>query len=89
MIEDDELSVVRHHNRVLRRVHHALRRTHQRYEDNMDMLFRELCEQDNSAELAMEKLWRLLGLEGLCHPRDYDFIVEVAEKRLTNQISQS
>ncbi len=79
--EDDEhLEVVRHHNRVQRRVNSALRRALRYTVEYNDNLFKELCNQDKDAELAMEKLWTFGKFQ--CDPKNYDFIVEMCLRAL-------
>jgi hypothetical protein len=75
--EDEEHnSVLQKHNRVLRKVNKVLRNSHKVTKDYNDALFRELCETDKEAELAMEKLWTLGGFELICGPKDYNTVVE-------------
>jgi hypothetical protein len=72
--EDDEhMEVVRHHNRVQRRVNSALRRALRYTVEYNDNLFKELC---NSEYLAKEALERIC-IEGNldCEPDDYENII--------------
>jgi hypothetical protein len=90
MFEDeDELQVVRHHNRVVRKVNKLLRTAQKKAQEDMDNMFLELCSMDMEAELAMEKLRTLGQIE--CGPRDYDKIVEVclAALNVTKPIDQN
>ena len=74
-MEDDHLSVVRHHNRVLRKVHKTLRRTIREQKEQADANFLKICETQTEAELAMEKLWTLGKLN--CDPSDYESIIDI------------
>ena len=74
-MEDDHLSVVRHHNRVLRKVHKTLRRTIREQKEQADSNFIKICETQTEAELAMEKLWTLGKLN--CDPSDYESIIDI------------
>ncbi len=81
--EDEELtSVVRHHNRTLRKVNKALRTAHRLTQEYNDSLFTELCDSSTEAERALRRLWEEGGLESLCSPEDYDTIVNTAIKAL-------
>jgi hypothetical protein len=80
--EDEEiLHVVRRHNRILRKVHKVLRRNLQQKQEHADNIFVELCS-NNEAQLAMEKLWALGGIQDICGPQDYDKIVDTCLSRL-------
>ena len=72
--EDSYIEVVRHHNRVLRKVHKTLRNALKLQQDKADSNFIEICETKTEAELALEKLWTLGEFE--CGPLDYEYIVE-------------
>lgn len=69
-------SVVRLHNRALRRVVRALRASRKRQAEGIDRLFQELC--DPSAREAAEKAFGELWGSGRfdCGPQDYEFMVE-------------
>ena len=77
--EDDHLSVVRHHNRVLRKVHKTLRRTIREQKEQADENFLNICETQTDAESALEKLWTFGGFRG---PLDYEFLVEMCLRAL-------
>ncbi len=72
--------VIKNHNRVLRRVNKALRKSNETVNEYSDSLFAELCNSNTEAELAMEKLWTLGEFQ--CDPRNYDFIVEMCLRAL-------
>ena len=80
--DDEQIDVVRHHNRVQRRVNSSLRRALKYSVEYNDNLFMELCnsDSDKEAKLAMEKLWTLGKFQ--CGPQDYDFIVEMCIRAL-------
>ena len=89
MNEDlQEVEVLRHHNRALRRVHKKLRSAQKIDREYSDMLFMELCNTSTAAQAAMEKLWTLGGVSDECGPQDYDKIVELLLEKLnvTNPI---
>ena len=69
-------SVVRGHNRTLRRIVSTLRRRVQSQRSYADTLFVELCNTTPAAELALREIWEKAGLD--CSPDDYDTIVEKA-----------
>jgi histone acetyltransferase (RNA polymerase elongator complex component) len=87
--EVEETFVVRHHNRILRKVNKSLRKVTQKQQEHNDELFLQLCETENDAIIAMEKL-RTLG-EIDCDPLDYDTIVVRSLEALgkTQAIDQS
>ena len=92
MWEDiEEVEVLRHHNRALRRVHKKLRSAQKIDHEYSDMLFLELCNTDTAAQTAMEKLWTLGGVSDKCGPQDYNKIVELLLEKLnvTIPIDQS
>jgi len=75
MDEDvQEITVLRHHNRALRKVHKQLRKAQKADQEYSDLLFQELCSSNKEAEVAMGELWARGGFN--CGPRDYEFIVE-------------
>jgi len=85
-MDDEHVSVIRHHNRVLRKVNKSLRSTHKKIQEQADENFLQILEVKSDAEIALEKLWTLGGFE--CGPSDYDFIVESCVRAL-NPIDQS
>jgi hypothetical protein len=82
-MEDDQLSVVRHHNRVLRTVHKTLRNALKLQQEKADSNFIEICETKTEAELAIEELWMRGELD--CSPQDYQTIIELAVAALQQQ----
>lgn len=89
--DSEEVNVVRHHNRALRRVNKKLRSAQKLDQEYSDLLFLELCNTDTAAREAMEKLWTLGGLTDKCGPQDYDMIVALLLEKLnvTIPIDQS
>lgn len=84
--EDEQvLTVVRHHNRALRRVNKSLRDSHKLNQEYNDALFEELCSHNTDAELALRKLWEEGGLQLSCSSEDYTFIVDSAIRALNVQ----
>jgi hypothetical protein len=86
---DEHIDVLRHHNRVQRRVNQALRRTLQEHRNRADENFIALCTTKTEAQEALEKLWTLGEIN--CGPEDYDTIVEhcLEALRQVNPIDQS
>lgn len=76
--QDDQDVVIRHHNRILRKVNKALRSSHKLTQEYNDALFEELCNHNSEAELALRKLWKEGGFQPPCGPEDYDMIVDSA-----------
>lgn len=75
-------SVVRGHNRMLRRIVHTLRariHTNKAYED---ALFIELCNTSPAAEQELRRLWEEGGFQPPCGPEDYQEIVDVSIRAL-------
>jgi hypothetical protein len=81
MHNEEELAVVRQHNRALRTVHRQLRRALKYFTEYNDELFLELCNSNKEAELAFEKLWTLGGITE-CGPQDYNKIVEICLSKM-------
>ena len=71
--EDSYIEVVRHHNRVLRKVHKTLRNALKLQQEKADSNFIEICETKTEAELALEKLWAFGGFFG---PLDLEILVD-------------
>ena len=70
--ELEEVFVLRHNNRAQRSVNKALRRALKRYQIQNDELFLELCNTDQSAESALERIWSEAKLD--CEIKDYETI---------------
>lgn len=75
-------SVVRGHNRTLRRIVSTLRRRIENGKVYTDGLFIELCNTKPVAEQAMRRLWEEGGFQPPCGPEDYEEIVETALRAL-------
>jgi hypothetical protein len=71
-------SVVRGHNRLLRRIVRTLRGRIHTNKAYQDALFVELCNTSPAAELALRRLWEEGGFLPPCGPEDYDEIVDKA-----------
>jgi hypothetical protein len=72
-MEDEHMEVVRHHNRVLRKVNHKLRNTARIQKEQADENFLRICEIKTEEQLAVEKLWTFGGFNG---PLDLDILVD-------------
>lgn len=75
-------SVVRGHNRLLRRIVRTLRGRLQTNKAYQDALFLELCNSSPAAELAMREIWEKGGFQPPCGPDDYDEIVDTCIRAL-------
>lgn len=82
-LDDEHVSVIRHQNRTLRKVHKTLRRAVKEAQEKADENFAQICEVKTEAELAIEEL-RMRG-ELECSPEDYHMIVELAVEALKQQ----
>ena len=71
---DEELQVLRQQRRAQRSVNKQLRRVMRHFQNHNDELFLELCNADSFAQVALEKIRTLGGIE--CGPSDYDLIVD-------------
>jgi hypothetical protein len=85
-LDNEQLEVIRQHNKALRKVHKTLRRALKFAVEYNDNLFLELCNSDKEAELAMEELWARGNFK--CGPRDYRDIVEACLTALAKPIDQ-
>jgi hypothetical protein len=75
LTEDEEIvDVLRSHRRTLRTVNKKIRKQVQELQDNADTLFAEICNTNNEAVLAMEKLAKFGGFE--VGPANYNHVVE-------------
>lgn len=84
MQQDDNvesLEVLRHHNRVLRKSNKSLRSIRSHFQNHADELFLELCNADSDAQIALEKIRTLGGIE--CGSGDYQMIVDSCLKALS------
>ncbi len=72
--EEEQIAILRKHNRALRSVHKQLRRALNHVTSYSDELFLELCDSGNESDIAFEKLWALGRFD--CGPKDYTYIVE-------------
>ena len=77
--EDDQVYVVRHQNRILRKVNRALRRTRNEIQEQADANFLQVCEVKSESQLAVEKLWTYGGFNG---PLDLEVLVDTCLKLL-------
>lgn len=75
-------SVVRGHNRTLRRIVSTLRQRVQNQKTYQDALFIELCGTSPAAEIALRRLWEEGGFQPPCGPEDYEEIVDTAIRAL-------
>ncbi len=71
--DDEQLEVVRHHKRVLRRVNSALRSALKYTVEYNDNLFKELCNSESLAKEALERICIEGNLD--CAPDDYENII--------------
>lgn len=84
--EDEQVQVIRQHNRALRGVNRQLRRLLKRTQENADYVFNELCNTESEAEKVLEEIRTLCGLgKSLgnyldnsleCDPDDYESVIE-------------
>ena len=75
LAEDEEIvDVLRSHRRTLRTVNKKIRKQVQELQDHADTLFAEICNTNDEAVLAMEKLATFGGLE--IGPENYNHVVE-------------
>ena len=78
--DEEEVEVLRHHNRAQRSVNKQLRRAVKHFQNHTDELFLELCDSDTESQLALEKIRTFGGLE--CGPSDYSYIVDSSVRAL-------
>jgi hypothetical protein len=75
LAEDEEIvDVLRSHRRTLRTVNKKIRKQVQELQDHADTLFAEICNTNDEAVLAMEKLATFGGFA--IGPENYDHVVE-------------
>lgn len=92
MSEDlEHIDVLRRQNKALRKINKILRGALKTSKEYSDELFMVLCDSDEDADIALEKLWTLGGFSEICGPRDYHKIVEVclSKMNVTIPIDQS
>lgn len=75
-------SVVRGHNRTLRRIVGILRSRLQTNKSYQDALFVELCNSSPAAAVALRRLWEEGGFQPPCGPEDYEHVVDVSLRAL-------
>lgn len=82
--DNEQELVIRHHNRALRRVNKALRKSQVVTQEYNDALFVELCntESNHNAELALRRLWEEGGFQPPCSSEDYETIVDTCLRAL-------
>ena len=71
---DETQSVIRKHNRILRRITKILRLRVRHGDERADEIFTALCGTNPAAEQAMGELWGSGEFD--CGPQDYEYMIE-------------